>query len=150
MENFNQAIKRISAIDLKIPYTLKNYMEQSLVELDFKVIKQENSLTSEQYIDLINRKDYVLQELKKKPLDYYPRVCWYYDELVEEVQKFINIFKLENENTDSIVTTVLQRFERDCKNTKSEKFIVYTTLAENLYNQGLTEVVGIEDVKHVL
>ncbi|MGE7912684.1 hypothetical protein [Lysinibacillus xylanilyticus] len=44
----------------------------------------------------------------------------------------------------------MQRFNRDCENTKSEKFIVYTTLAENLYNQGLIGVDGIEDVKHVL
>ncbi|KMY31470.1 hypothetical protein ACZ11_04320 [Lysinibacillus xylanilyticus] len=147
---FCTIISEISLSHEKIPYTFKNYMEQSLIELDFKVIKQENSLTSEQYIDLINRKDYVLQELKKKPLDYFPRACWYYDELVEEVQRFINNFKLENENTDSIVTTVLQRFDRDCDNTKSEKFIVYTTLAENLYNHGLTGVDSIEDVKHVL
>ncbi|MGA3599131.1 Imm3 family immunity protein [Lysinibacillus agricola] len=147
---FCTIISEISLSHEKIPYTFKNYMEQSLTELDFKVIKQENSLTSEQYIDLINRKDYVLQELKKKPLDYYPRVCWYYEELIEKVQKFINIFLIENENTDSIITDMLQRFDRDCKNTNSEKFIVYTTLAENLYNQGLTEVDGIEDVKHVL
>ncbi|MGY3187345.1 Imm3 family immunity protein [Lysinibacillus sp. TE18511] len=147
---FCTIISEISLSHEKIPYTFKNYMEQSLTELDFKVIKQENSLTLEQYIDLINRKDYVLQELKKKPLDYYPRVCWYYEELIEKVQKFINSFLIENESTDTIVTGVLQRFERDCRNTNSEKFSVYTTIAENLYIQGLTGVDGIEDVKHVL
>ncbi|MGN4124585.1 Imm3 family immunity protein [Lysinibacillus sphaericus] len=147
---FCVVISEISISHEKIPYAFKNYMEQSLNELDFKVIKQENSLTSEQYNDLIYRKDYVLQELKKKPLDYYPRVCWYYDELIEEVQRFFNNLMVENENADSIVTSVLQRFDRDCGNTNSEKFIVYTTLVENLLNQGLTKVNGIEDVKLVL
>ncbi|MGE7129339.1 Imm3 family immunity protein [Lysinibacillus xylanilyticus] len=135
---------------LKILHTFKDYLEKNLTELDFKIIQQENKLTPQQYSDLASRKELVLQKFKKMSLDYFPRACWYYDELVEEVQKFINNFKLENENTDSIVTTVLQRFDRDCENTQSEKFIVYTTLAENLYNQGLTGVDGIEDVKHVL
>ncbi len=140
----------IAVTHVKIFYNFKNYMEQSLNELDFKVVKQENSLTSEQYNDLIYRKDYVLQELKRKPLDYYPIVCWYYEELIEEVRKIFNNLIVENKNADSIVTSVLQRFDRDCENTKSEKFIVYTTLAEKLLKQGLTEVSGVKKVKHEL
>ncbi|MFB7158863.1 Imm3 family immunity protein [Lysinibacillus sp. NPDC056232] len=140
----------IAVSHVKILHSFKDYLEKNLTELDFKIIQQENKLTPQQYSDLASRKERVLQKLKNMSLDYFPRACWYYDELVEEVQKFINNFKLENENTDSIVTTVLPRFGRDCENTKSEKFIVYTTLAENLYNQGLTVVDGIEDVKHVL
>lgn len=140
----------IAVSHVKILHSFKDYLEKNLNELDFKIIQEENKLTPQQYSDLASRKERVLQKLKNMSLDYFPRACWYYDELVEEVQRFINNFKLENENTDSIVTTVLQRFERDCKNTKSEKFIVYTILAENLYNQGLTGVDGIEDVQHVL
>ncbi|MGA3599148.1 Imm3 family immunity protein [Lysinibacillus agricola] len=134
----------------KILFTSKNYIEQALRELDFTVIKQENKLTLEQFNELFSRQKRVLQELKNMPLDYYSRVCWYYDELIDEVHKFINNFELENKNVDSLVSTVLQRFDRDCRNTKSEKFIVYTTLAENLLNQGLTRVNGFQDVKYEL
>jgi len=140
----------IAVSHVKILHSFKDYLEKNLTELNFKIIQQENKLTPQQYSDLASRKEHVLQKLKNMSLDYFPRACWYYDELIEEVQRYINNFKLENENTDSIVTTVLQRFDRDCENTKSEKFIVYTILAENLYKQGLTGVDGIEDVKHML
>ncbi len=140
-------ISEISLSHERISYSFKKYIEQSLKELDFKVIKQENSLTSEQFNNLIYRKHHVLEELEKKPLNYYSKVCWYYNELNEEVRKFINNHIEKNENTDSIVASILQRFNRDCENTNSEKFIVYTTLAESLYSQGLTDVNGIDDVK---
>ncbi len=45
---------------------------------------------------------------------------------------------------------MLQRFNRDCKNTNSEKFIIYTTLAETLYNFELTNVLDINEIKHEL
>lgn len=135
---------------LKAGYTFKNYIENVLVELDFNLIKLENALSQEEYSDLFSRRVHVLQELKKIPLDYYQTVCWYYEELIEEVHKYISNFIEENKNTDTIVTDVLQRFERDCKNTKSEKYIIYTTLAENLCNRRLKTVNGIEGVKNEL
>ncbi|MGC7931635.1 Imm3 family immunity protein [Lysinibacillus sp. VIII_CA] len=135
---------------LKAMYTFKSYIENVLIELDFNLIKLEKALSQEEYNDLFSRRVHVLQELKKMPLDYYQTVCWYYEELIEEVQKYIINFIEENRNTDTIVTDVLQRFERDCKNTKSEKYIIYTTLAENLCNQGLETVNGIEDLKNEL
>lgn len=49
----------------KVLYSFMNYIEQLINELDFNVIKQENSLTIEQLNRLIYRKDFVLQELKK-------------------------------------------------------------------------------------
>lgn len=134
----------------KVSYSSMNYIEQLINELDFKVIKQENSLTIEQLNRLIYRKDFVLQELKKKPLTYYQRVCWYYNELNEEVRKFINNYIKKSENVESIISSVLQRFNRDCKNTNSEKFIIYTTLAETLYNFELTNVLDINEIKHEL
>lgn len=140
----------IAVSHVKIFYNFKNHLEKTLNELDFKEIRQENKITSDQYSDLVSRTERVLQKLEKMPLDYFHIACWYYDELVEEVQQFYDNLMVENGSVDSIVTSVLQRFDRDCGNTNSEKFIVYTTLAENLLNQGLTKVNGIEDVKHVL
>ncbi len=134
----------------KVSYSFMNYIEQLINELDFKVIKQENSLTIEQLNRLIYRKAFVLQELKKRPLTYYQRVCWYYNELNEEVRKFIDNYIKKSENVESIISSVLQRFNRDCKNTNSEKFIIYTTLAETLYNFELTNVLDINEIKHEL
>lgn len=140
----------ITITHTKVLSTFKNYLEQMLTELDFNKIKQEGNLALEQYEELFSRKEYALQKLNQMPIDYYSSVCWYYNELDEEVRKFINNYVEKNENTDSIVTNVLQRFNRDCKNTNSEKFIIYTTLAESLYSQGLTDVIGVRDVKDVL
>ena len=134
----------------KVLYSFMNYIEQLINELDFNVIKQENSLTIEQLNRLIYRKDFVLQELKKRPLTYYQRVCWYYNELNEVVRKFIDNYIKKSENVESIISGVLQRFNRDCKNTNSEKFIIYTTLAETLYNLELTNVQDINEIKHEL
>ena len=140
----------IAITHTKVLSTFKDYLEQMLTELNFNKIKQEGYLKLEQYEELFSRKEYALQKLNQMPIDYYPRVCWYYNELDEEVRKFINSYVEKNENTDSIVTNVLQQFNRDCKNTNSEKFIIYTTLAESLYNQGLTDVIGVRDIKDVL
>jgi len=140
----------IAITHTKVLSTFKDYLEQMLTELNFNKIKQEGYLKLEQYEELFSRKEYALQKLNQMPIDYYPRVCWYYNELDEEVRKFINNYVEKNENTDSIVTNVLQQFNRDCKNTNSEKFIIYTTLAESLYNQGLTDVIGVRDIKDVL
>ncbi|MGQ3479452.1 Imm3 family immunity protein [Paenibacillus sp. TY11] len=134
----------------RVLYTVKNNLSKRLSELDFNLIEQEQKLTSEQYSDLFNRKNFVLQELENKILDYYPRVCWYYDELTNEVNVFFKQVNEENVLADEVISSVFQRFERDCKNTLSEKLIVYTTLAENLLNQGLSKIDGLQLIKQEL
>lgn len=125
-------------------------MVETLSELNFKLIEQENKLTREHYIDLLSRKEQVLEQLENKPLDYYPRVCWYYEELTDEVNKFFNQINTGNINKDEIVASVFQRFERDWKNTLSEKIIVYTTLAENLLKLDYTKTEGLQRIKQEL
>ncbi|AIQ12047.1 Imm3 family immunity protein [Paenibacillus durus] len=143
-------IAEILVSHLRILNTFKDYMIETISELNFKLIEQENKLTREQYIDLLSRKEQVLKQLENKPLDYYPRVCWYYEELTDEVNKFFDQINTGNINKDEIVTSVFQRFERDCKNTLSEKIIVYTTLAENLLKLGYTKIEGLQRIKEEL
>ncbi|MGE7912685.1 Imm3 family immunity protein [Lysinibacillus xylanilyticus] len=81
----------IAVSHVKILHSFKDYLEKNLTELDYKIIQQENKLTPQQYSDLASRKELVLQKFKKMSLDYFPRVCWYYDELVEEVQNLLTI-----------------------------------------------------------
>lgn len=145
-------ISEILVSHLRVLKTFKEYIMGTIRGLNFKLIEQEGKLSVDQYNDLLLRKDRVLKQLDKKALDDYPRVCWYYEELTDELNKFfdqINIDKIK-ENEDDLIATILKRFERDCKNTLSEKIIVYTTLVENLLKQKYTAVEGLQSIKEEL
>ncbi|MGG1640087.1 Imm3 family immunity protein [Paenibacillus sp. NRS-1782] len=134
----------------RILHTFKAHMIKMLSELDFYLIEQEQKLTLVQYNDLRSRKENVLPELENKKLDYYPRVCWYYYDLTDEVNKFFNQINTDNVTIDEIVISVFRRFERDCKNTLSEKIIVYTTLAEKLLTHKLTQTDALQKIRQEL
>ncbi|MGP0578839.1 Imm3 family immunity protein [Paenibacillus peoriae] len=134
----------------RILHTFKAHMIKMLSELDLNLIEQEQKLTLVQYNDLRSRKENVLPELENKKLDYYPRVCWYYYDLTDEVNKFFNQINTENVTIDEIVISVFRRFERDCKNTLSEKIIVYTTLAEKLLTHKLTQTDALQKIRQEL
>ncbi|MGM1021573.1 MAG: Imm3 family immunity protein [Bacillota bacterium] len=103
-----------------------------LNRIDFLLIKQEQKLTSEQYNDLQSKYNSVLKNINKMPIDNCRMARWFYEELTEEVnQYFINI-RSDNMNAEKITIDILSRFKRDCKNTLSERMIVYTTLGEIL------------------
>lgn len=112
--------------------------------------EQENKLSPEQYIVLLSRKEQVLKQLVNKPLDYYPRVCWYYEELTDEVNTLFKQINTDNVDANQLVASVLKRFQRDCKNTVSEKVIVYTTIAENILNNDLTKTDELQKIKQEL
>ncbi|MDT3429271.1 hypothetical protein J2Z22_004872 [Paenibacillus forsythiae] len=143
-------IAEILVSHLRILNTFKDYMMETISELNFKLIEQENKLSSVQYNDLISRKDKVLKQLDNKPLDYYPRVCWYYEELTDELNKFFDQINTDIINKEEIIARVLNRFERDCKNTLSEKIIVYVTLVENLLKLGYRRIEGLHRIKEEL
>lgn len=82
----------IAITHTKVLSTFKDYLEQMLTELNFNKIKQEGYLKLEQYEELFSRKEYALQKLNQMPIDYYPRVCWYYNELDEEVRKIYYLY----------------------------------------------------------
>lgn len=140
-------IAEILISHVRILNTFKDYMMETISELNFKLIEQENKLSNDQYNELISRKDRVLEQLNNKPLDYYPRVCWYYEELTDEINNFFDQINTDTINEEEIIARVLNRFERDCKNTLSEKIIVYTTLAENLLKIGYTRKKGLYRIK---
>ncbi|WP_018766328.1 Imm3 family immunity protein [Bacillus sp. 105MF] len=131
----------------KISNTFKNYMIETISNINFMLIEQEHKLTQEQYNDFLFRKGQVLKQLEAKPSDYYPRVCWYYEELTDEVNKFFDEINSNDTDENEVVAKVFKRFERDCKNTASEKIIVYTTLAENLLRYNLMP--QIEDMSFI-
>ncbi|AOK91347.1 MULTISPECIES: Imm3 family immunity protein [Paenibacillus] len=144
------ALTEILVSHSRILHTFKEHMIKILSELDFNLIEQEQKLTIVQYNDLRSRKEKVLPELENKKPDYYPRVCWYYSELTDEVNEFFNQINIENVTADEIFISAFQRFERDCKNTLSEKIIVYTTLAENLLTHKLAQTDALQKIRQEL
>ena len=75
---------------------------------------------------------------------------WYYDEMNNEVNRYYSSISSDSETKDAIAKVVLDRFKRDCRNTKSEKIVVYTTLAERLLNDSLTESIEYQNIKNTL
>ncbi|MBD8499956.1 Imm3 family immunity protein [Paenibacillus arenosi] len=144
------AIAEILVSHSKVLSTFKDYLMKTLLELDLKLIEQDHKLTREQYIDLISREEQVYKQLEVMPSDYYPRVCWHYEELTDEVNRFFVQINTGNLSDEEIVTKVLKRFERDCTNTLSEKIIVYVTLAENLLKLKYTQIEEMQRIKQEL
>ncbi|GIP12808.1 Imm3 family immunity protein [Paenibacillus macerans] len=142
---------RYCELVLKQPYVFyksKDYLLQYLNEIDYDSLEQE--LSSFQYQDLITRKVQVLYNLNNKPVTNNARAMWYYDEMTNEVNRYYSSISSDSETKDAIAKVALDRFKRDCKNTKSEKIVVYTTLAERLLNDGLTESMEYQNIKNTL
>ncbi|WP_138756560.1 Imm3 family immunity protein [Paenibacillus sinopodophylli] len=132
-------IAEILASHSKASNTFKTYMVETISNINNMLIKQEHELTQEQYNDFFSRKKQVLIQLEAMPSDYYPRVCWCYEELTDEVNTYFGEINFKDRDEKEVVDEVVKRFERDCKNTISEKIVVYTTLAENLLRHNLTQ-----------
>ncbi|WP_432776118.1 Imm3 family immunity protein [Brevibacillus gelatini] len=106
--------------------------------------KLQSVLDEEQMEELLARRSKVLEQLESKPLDQYPVARWYYREITEEVVDFINK-KLQEAGSNDLVSVVLKRFERDCKNTIGENIIIKTTLIESLMGK-VTEKEKLEPI----
>lgn len=106
--------------------------------------KLQSVLDAEQLEDLLTRRSMVLEHIDSKPLDKYPIARWYYREITEEIVNFIDK-NLQENNSNDIVSIVLKRFERDCKNTVGENIIIKTTLIEFLKGK-VTEKAELEPI----
>ncbi|GAB1534357.1 MULTISPECIES: Imm3 family immunity protein [Brevibacillus] len=136
---------------LKQPYMFyksKDYLVEKLNEITFELL--EKQLTTEQYNDLINRKNNVLNEIEKKPLNFSPRTFWYYEEMKNEVNSYFNASFISTKTANELAGDVLIRFERDCKHTLGEKIVVYTTLAERLLEENLTNTEHLIHIEETL
>ncbi|MGZ7445793.1 Imm3 family immunity protein [Paenibacillus sp. TH7-28] len=111
--------------------TRDNLLEK-LNSIDFMTIKQEQKLTVEQYDELQSKFNDVIEKINRMPLDTCRLARWYYEELVEEVNRYFLDIKRNDMNVEQIIRDIFSRFNRDCNNTLSEKMIVYTTLGELL------------------
>ncbi|MFF2484335.1 Imm3 family immunity protein [Paenibacillus sp. NPDC058071] len=134
----------------KVLNTFKDYIMNEMSTLDFKLVMDENRLTSMEYASLTSRYENAINLLQTKLVDFYPRACWYYEELTDEVNVFFEQINNEKIDEDRILPQVLKRFEKECKNTWSEKIIVYTTIVENLAKIGYSQADELTVIKHEL
>ncbi|MED4955924.1 Imm3 family immunity protein [Paenibacillus macerans] len=132
---------------------------QKLNSIDLMTIKQEQKLTGEQYDELQPKFNDVIEKINRMPLDTCRLARWYYEELVEEVNRYFLNIKRNDMNVEQIIRDIFSRFNRDCNNTISEKMIVSTTLGELLIShyfiipeEILAEIKSfdINDTKHQL
>ncbi|MDC0763032.1 Imm3 family immunity protein [Brevibacillus sp. AG] len=126
----------------------KERTKEDLLSLDLN--KLNNEVTDEQFKDLLNRRNRILQEIDTKPLDYYPVVRWYYFEVINNVKEYFQDQNFETHSEEEFVNNILERFKRDCKNTLSENITVKTTLVELLLLNNIRAYSHIKNIKSEL
>ncbi|MGG4147571.1 Imm3 family immunity protein [Paenibacillus algorifonticola] len=142
---------RYGELVLMQPYVFhksKDYIVNFLEEVDCVSLQQE--LSDVEYQEFVMRKKEVLYNLNNKPLTNNARAMWYYDEMIDEVNCYYNTINLKDKTADEIARDVLERFKRACRNTKSEKIGVYTTLAERLLEDDLTDSIELKHIRDML
>ncbi|MEK4063913.1 MULTISPECIES: Imm3 family immunity protein [unclassified Paenibacillus] len=121
---------RICLTHSKIFIKAKERIVEALNSLD--VHKLQIETTPDEYKDILERRDMVLDEIDNIPVDYCPYTRWYYHEMEKEVKNFFGIIMNKVNNKNEMIEKVLERFERECTNTLSENIVVKTTLVELL------------------
>jgi len=129
-------------------YKSKEYLIKYLEEINYASIKKELSIN--QYHELIKKREKVIVGLNKKPLTNSARARWYYSELTSEVINYSRTISQRNVTVDQWITKTLERFERDCRNTISEKIVVYTTLAEQVLMNSSAKTSEFKKIETIL
>lgn len=134
----NIAEGRIYLTHSKIFEKSKNYIIEELNSIDFQKLKLQ--ITEDDYNDLVERKDIVLEALEELEIDYNPYTWWYYYEIESKVKHyFLSCYSQTNSGLE-IIDKVMERFERDCDNTLSENIVIKVTLTELLLRRNNLDV----------
>ncbi|NQF15962.1 hypothetical protein HPY31_18870 [Brevibacillus sp. HB1.3] len=127
----------ISLSNKRIFIKAKEELVKVLNSLDLEKLQIE--ISKDEYEDILERRDLVLDEIDNLLLDYDPFARWYYYEMEKEVKSYFGEIINDLEDENELVEKILERFERDCENTLSENIVVKTTLAELLIRHGIKE-----------
>ncbi|MCL2323708.1 MAG: Imm3 family immunity protein [Oscillospiraceae bacterium] len=117
----------------KISINAKRSIIKNLTEINLEDVKKE--LTQEEFEDFENRRRKILEKIDAIEVKNIARVCWYYNEFNEAINEFLNVELKKQQTIEKLVELTLSRFKRDCKNTNSEKSIVYITLIEHILEE---------------
>ncbi|WNS41055.1 Imm3 family immunity protein [Paenibacillus sp. MMS20-IR301] len=126
---------RIYLTHSKIFIKAKEKIVDVLNSLDLDKLQLET--TPDEYRDILERRDMVLDGIENIPVDYSPYTRWYYYEIEKEVKDYFGIIINDIKDTFELIEKVMGRFERECRSTLSEKIVVKTTLAELLIRHGI-------------
>ncbi|MEO3943968.1 Imm3 family immunity protein [Gorillibacterium sp. CAU 1737] len=124
---------------LKQPYIFhksKEYLVEQIRKMAFNQV--EMHITPDQHRDLLKRKNDVLAEIEKKPVHFFPRTVWYYEELKDEVNRYLEVIFRSEMTADELTENVLHRFGRECRRSVGEKMAVYITLARRFVEKEAT------------
>lgn len=140
-DDMEKAIIWVVASELRIqqPRMYKVAKEKyisNLKSINFEKVKEyikKGQMSEEEFNELYSRRNRVLVELEKLPVDLCPKARWFYKETVSTVNNYF----MESENIDDSITYVIKSFEREFRNKACAKKIVYTTIAENLIRQNV-------------
>lgn len=108
----------------------KNALKSKLMNIDMEVLKQ--NVSDEDYEEISKSVDEILSKIDNIEISTSNRGCWEYDEINEEVEKYLNTLHLDKNTIVETIQVTLKRFERACYDTRSEEICVYLTLAERL------------------
>ncbi|WP_188067361.1 Imm3 family immunity protein [Brevibacillus brevis] len=133
----NIAEGRIYLTHSKIFFKAKEKIVEALSSLDLQKLQLETS--PDEYQDILERRDMVLDGIDNIPIDYSPYTRWYYYEMEKEVRNYFGVIINDIKNVSELVDNLMERFERDCTNTSSENIVVKTTIAELLIRHGIKE-----------
>ncbi|WP_025676843.1 Imm3 family immunity protein [Paenibacillus massiliensis] len=126
---------RIYLTHSKIFINSKEKIVNQLKDLDLEKLQLET--TSDEYQDILERRDMVLEGIESIPVDRSPYTRWYYNEMEKEVKDyFMEIIAIIN-NASGIIEKMEERFDRECRSTQSENIVVKTTLAELLIRHSI-------------
>ncbi|BAH42260.1 hypothetical protein BBR47_12830 [Brevibacillus brevis NBRC 100599] len=127
------AIGNIILSHTRTYYKVKDQLIEVLNSIDLEKLQLETSL--DEYQDILERRDMVLDEIDNIQIDYDPYARWYSFEMEKEVKSYFGNIICEDES--ELVEKIIERFERDCDKTLSENIVVKTTLAELLIRHGI-------------
>lgn len=115
----------------RISKGLKNEIKSKLMNIDMEVVKQ--NVSDEDYEEISKSINEILIKIDNIEISTFNGcVCWEYEEINEEVEKYLNTLNLDKNTIEETIRLTLKRFERACYYTRSEEVCVYVTLAEKL------------------
>ncbi|WP_427182401.1 Imm3 family immunity protein [Paenibacillus sp. TC-CSREp1] len=124
------AAGRIYLTHSKIFINSKEKIVNQLRDLDLEKLQLET--TSDEYQDILERRDMVLDGIESIPVDHSPYTRWYYNEMEKEVKNYFMKIIEKTKDASGVIEKIEERFDRECRSTLSENIVVKTTLAELL------------------
>ena len=77
----------------------------------------------------------ILDKINAMEVTEFRYTCWFYNELTEAINEFLNDELEKHPTVGTLVELTLARFKRAWENTNSEKSIVYVTLMERILEE---------------